>query len=124
MRSAAKKPRSGTFPGDLAIGLILAFGLCAPLVHAQDAPENLAKLAAHRESETEAERNEYTYRQTVTLDELDDHGATRGQYREVRDIIFSPHHDRSEEMVGHPTKTLKNLILTDEDFDDIRNIQP
>ena len=124
MRSAAKKPRSGRFPGDLAIGLILAFGLCAPLVRAQDAPENLAKLVAHRESETEAERNEYMYRQTVTLEELNDHGAARGQYKEVRDVIFSPKHERTEEMVGKPQNTLKLLILTPEDFHDIREIQP
>jgi len=108
----------------LAIGLILAFGLCAPLVRAQDAPENLAKLVAHRESETEAERNEYMYRQTVTLEELDNHGAARGQYRETRDIIFSPKHERTEEMVGKPQYGLKSLILTEEDFHDIRDIQP
>ena len=53
-------------------------------------PPNLVKLVAHRESETEAERNQYLYRQTVALDELDDRGATRGHYREVRDVIFSP----------------------------------
>jgi hypothetical protein len=87
-------------------------------------PPNLAKLVAHRETETEKERNEYTYRQSVTLDELDDHGATRGMYRETRDVIFSPTHERTEQMIGHPTNTLKNLILTEEDFDDIRNIQP
>ena len=58
---------------DLAIALILASvisGLPATLA-AQDEPPNLAKLIAHRESETEAERNEYMYRQTFTLDELD-----------------------------------------------------
>ena len=82
------------------------------------------KLVAHRETENEAERNQYTYRQTVTLDELDDHGASRGQYREVRDIVFSPKQERSEEFVGKPFKNLKFLVLTDEDFHDIRDIQP
>src|ERR1051326_7015384 len=81
---AARKP-----PRDLSIGLILASVLCIASLSAQDPPPNLAKLVAHRETETEAERNQYTYRQTFTLDELDDHGATRGFYREVRDIIFS-----------------------------------
>jgi len=91
---------------------------------AQDPPANLAKQVAHRETETETERNEYTYRQTVTLDELDDHGGARGQYREVRDVIFSPKHERSEEFVGKPQNTLKYLLLTDEDFRDLRDIQP
>jgi hypothetical protein len=71
-----------------------------------------------------AERNEYTYRQTVTLEELDDRGAARGRYREVRDIIFSPEHERTEQVVGHPENALKRLKLTDEDFRDIRDIQP
>jgi hypothetical protein len=91
---------------------------------AQEAPPNLARLVAHRESETETERNEYTYRQTVTIDELDDHGGARGRYREVRDIIFSPKHERSEELIGQVQNNLKNLKMTDEDFYDIRDIQP
>jgi hypothetical protein len=96
----------------------------APCARAQDPPASLAKLVAHRESETETERNEYMYRQTVTIDELDGHGAARGQYREVRDIIFSPKHERTEEEIGKAEKGLKYLILTDEDFRDIRDIQP
>jgi len=122
-RTTARKPRS-----DLTIALILASGLCAarfgaPLT-AQEAPPNLAKLAAHRESETEAERNEWMYRQTVTLEELSDSGGVQGYYQEVRDIIFSPAHERTEEFIGKPHNGLKNLKLTDEDFHDLRDIQP
>jgi hypothetical protein len=117
--AAARKP-----PSVLAIALILASGLAAPLVRADDPPPNLAKLVAHRETETEAERNEYTYRQTVTIEELDDHGGARGQYRDVRDIIFSPKHERTEQLIGKPSNSLKRLIMTDEDFRDIRDIQP
>jgi hypothetical protein len=84
----------------------------------------LARLVAHRESETEAERNQYTYRQTVRIVEVTERGAQTGEYREVRDVIFSPAKERSEEIIGAPFKNLKNLILTDEDFRDIRDIQP
>lgn len=93
-------------------------------MRADDPPANLAKLVAHRETETQTERNEYTYRQTVTIEELDDHGGARGQYREVRDIIFSPTHERTERLVGTPQNGLKNLVMTEEDFHDIREIQP
>jgi hypothetical protein len=79
---------------------------------------------AHRESQTEAERNEYMYRQTVTIEELDAHGAMRGEYKEVRDIIFSPTHERTEEAIGKPQDSLQRLKLTPEDFHDIRDIQP
>ncbi len=87
-------------------------------------PANLAKLVAHRETETQAERDQYTYRQTVTIQELDDHGSVRGEYQEVRDVIFSPAHERTEQMVGKPKDGLKSLKLTEEDFADIREIQP
>lgn len=82
------------------------------------------RLVAKRETETTAERAQYTYRQTVTVEELTDRGAARGQYKEIRDIIFSPEHERTEQVVGKPTMTLKNLQLTPEDFADIRDIQP
>jgi hypothetical protein len=87
-------------------------------------PAGLARLVAHRESETQAERNEYMYRQTVTIQELDGRGTARGEYKEVRDIIFSPAHERTEELVGKPSNGLKMLKMTDEDFHDIRDIQP
>jgi hypothetical protein len=98
--------------------------LFAPPARAQEPPASLAKLAARRETETEAERNQYMYRQTVTIDELDGHGAARGTYREVRDIIFSPQHERTEEAIGRVENRLKYLLLSDEDFRDIREIQP
>jgi hypothetical protein len=108
----------------LAIGLILTSVLAVPIARAEEAPPNLAKLVAHRESETEAERNQYTYRQTLTLEEIDARGAARGHYREVRDIVFSPQNERSEELIGKPENTLVNLKLTPEDFRDFRDIQP
>jgi hypothetical protein len=95
-----------------------------PLVRAQEPPANLVKLVAERESTTVAERNEYMYRQTVTVEELDTRGAARGQFKEIRDIIFSPEHERTEETVGKPEINLKFLRLTDEDYQDIRDIQP
>jgi hypothetical protein len=96
-----------------------------PGVQAQEEPPpNLAKLAAHRETETEAERNEYMYRQAVTLEELDNRGLERGRYRETRDVIFSPRHERTEETVGKAENSLQHLKLTPEDFADIRDIQP
>jgi len=125
--SAARK-----LPSDLTIGLILASVLagsllCVPTLRAQkagDPPPNLAKLVAHRETETIAERNEYTYRQTVTVQELGDNGSARGEYKEVRDIVFSPAHERTEDPIGKPSNGLKQLKMTEEDFRDIREIQP
>src|ERR1035438_7020889 len=54
---------------DLAIGLILALMLRMTMLGTaaqtpDEPPANLAKLVAHRETQTQAERDEYTYRQT------------------------------------------------------------
>src|SRR5262249_10911436 len=116
---AARKP-----PSDFRICLILAFVLYPPAARADDPPADLAKRIAQRETVTRAARDNYTYRQTVELQELDKNGATRGEYKEVRDVIFSPEHERSEQLIGHPSMNLKLLKMTDEDFRDIRDIQP
>jgi hypothetical protein len=103
----------------------LAFsGLAAAPAGADDAPPNLIRRIAARETETAQAQSNYTYRQTVTLDELNSKGLTEGTYREVRDIIFSPEHERTEQMVGKPFLTLAHLKLTDEDFRDIREVHP
>jgi hypothetical protein len=111
-------------PSVFAIGPILALSFWAPAARAEDPPANLAKLVAHRETETEAERNQYTYRQMVTVEELDNRGMARGAYKEMRDVIFSPEHERTDRMIGKPENSLKALKLTEEDFRDIRDIQP
>ena len=97
---------------------------CAPAASADEPPPDLAKRIAQRETVTQAARNNYTYRQTVELQELDKNGGARGEYKEVRDIIFSPQHERTEQVIGRPLLNLKNLIMTEEDFRDIRDIQP
>jgi len=107
----------------LVIGLILTSVIWGPAARAQDPPPNLARLVAHRETETEAERNEYMYRQTLTIEELDSRGGVRGDYHEVRDVIFSPTHERSEDFIGKPRNRLNALQLTPEDFSDVRDIQ-
>ena len=79
---------------------------------------------AHRESETAEERRQYAYTQSVRLQEIDGRGTQTGEYREVREVIFSPTGDRTERFSGQPVSRLKNLVMTPEDFADIRNIQP
>jgi len=96
----------------------------APAARAQEAPPDLARRIAHQESETQAARNAYTYHQSVVFAELDNHGAATGEFREERDVIFSPGHERTEQVVGKPLLTLKRLKMTEEDFQDIRGIQP
>lgn len=86
-------------------------------------PELIREVAA-KESEFKAARDHYTYRQTLLFEELDSRGALAGSYREVRDIIFSPQNERTEVFVGRPSMNLKNLKMTEEDFQDVRQVNP
>lgn len=79
---------------------------------------------AQKETATRDARGHYTYRQSVAVQELDSRGTRQGEYREVRDIVFSPAGERTEQMVEAPRSSLKRLILTEEDFRDVREIQP
>ena len=106
------------------IGFILASLFSVTALFADDAPANLIRRVAQRETETAQAQSNYTYRQSVNIDELDNHGAKLGGYREVRDIIFSPKQERTEQMNGKPFDTLSHLKLTEEDFRDIREVQP
>src|SRR5258708_39845852 len=95
--SAAASPARGPRPGEFGIAVMIALAcfapLCAPL-QAGDPPPDLAKRVAHRESETAEERRQYAYTQSVRLQEIDGRGSQTGEYREVREVIFSPTGDR------------------------------
>jgi hypothetical protein len=105
------------------LGAILAFSF-AMTSAAAEPPAGLLKLIAERETENEAARNQYMYRQTVVVEDLDKNGGRLGEFREIRDIIFTPEGKRIEETVGRPLNTLKRLRMTEEDMRDIREIQP
>ena len=110
-------------PGEFVIAVIIAFTCFVPL-RAADPPPDLAKRVAHRESETADERRQYAYTQSLRLQELDGRGSQSGEYREVREVIFSPAGDRTERFSTEPVSHLKSLVLTPEDFADLRDIQP
>ncbi|HWF08168.1 MAG TPA: hypothetical protein VG297_06880 [Bryobacteraceae bacterium] len=97
---------------------------CLGLARAAEPPADLAKRVAHRESETAEERRHYAYTQSVLLQELDGRGRQTGEYKEIRDVIFSPTGERTERLTTEPVSRLKNLIMTPEDFADVREIQP
>ena len=93
-------------------------------MQAADPPPDLARRVAARETETAQEQSNYTYRQSVSIGELSDQGSMRGEYREARDIVFSPEHERTEQVVGKVSNSLSRLKMTEEDFRDIREVQP
>jgi hypothetical protein len=104
--------------------LAVLFGLATLAVSAADPPPGLLKKIAAQETECNQQRANYTYRQSVTIQEFDDSGRVTGEYRELREITFSPTHERYERFIEKPRNGLTRIKLTEEDFADIRNIQP
>jgi hypothetical protein len=96
----------------------------AGCVRAAEPPEGFLRKIAEREAQNSKARDNYTYRQSVTVQEFSVHGQVVGEYHEVRDITFSPTRTRSETVVQPGKSTLTRIRLTQEDFNDIRNIQP
>src|SRR5690348_8232348 len=88
-------------------------------------PDEIIRKFAAKEAEFAEARGNYTYRQTVKLLELDAGGGqTGGKWELVEDIIFSPDGKRSSRVVYAPVVSLRNLILTPSDEQDLRDVQP
>lgn len=108
------------------IALIVASTLACPVtaLRAAEPPPGLLQKIAKRESETARARDDYTYRQSVTIQQLNDQGLVTGTYHEVSDVMYTPRQGRFDRVVGRPTNTLTRIKLTSQDFSDIRNVDP
>lgn len=87
-------------------------------------PEEIIRKFAAKESEFQKARENYTYRQTVKLTEIDTNGNPEGKWEEVADIVFGADGKRTEKVIRAPVPNLKNISLTPQDLQDLRNIQP
>jgi len=83
----------------------------------------ITKFAA-KEADFARARENYTYRQTASVQELEPEGAPRGRWEMVTDIIFSREGKRTEKVIRAPVSTLRNIQLTPEDEQDLRSVQP
>lgn len=102
----------------------VSFGASLPDPPENQIPDIIAKFAA-KETEFAKARGNYTYRQSVKLTELDDNGSpTSGKWEIVSDIIFSPEGKRTEHVVYAPVNSLQRLVLTPNDEQDLRDVQP
>jgi len=108
----------------LGLALVAAGALCAADEPNQaQIDEIIQKFAAH-EAQFAKAREDYIYRQTVRIQELDDSGNTTGKWEYASDIIFASDGKRSEHVVRAPVPNLHQLILTPEDMEDLKSVQP
>lgn len=86
--------------------------------------EDIIKRFAQREEEFKRERGNYTYSQTFSIQTLDDDNRPDGEYRMSSEIVFTPDGKRFEKVTFAPPDTLRRISLSEQDLDDVRNVQP
>jgi hypothetical protein len=84
--------------------------------------EIIQKFAA-REREFKIARENYAYRQSLTVQTLDG-DQVNGEFKEIEDVLFDDKGHRMEHVVFAPQSTLVGITMTKEDYDDIRNRMP
>ena len=113
---------------------LLACGLAAQPALAQEGPletdppkdttpDAIITRFAEKETEFSKARDQYTYRQDVTVETLDG-DTVDGQYHEVFDVIFDDKGHRIENVVFAPQSNLTKIYMSQEDMQDIRHRLP
>jgi hypothetical protein len=85
--------------------------------------EQIIQKFAAKEKEFKQAREQYTWRQDVTVKTLDGN-TVDGEYHMVTDILFDDRGRRVESVVFAPQATLQRVQLTREDLDDIEKRLP
>ncbi len=86
--------------------------------------DQIIKRFSERESEFKLERSNYTYTQTFSIQTVDDDDRPDGEYRMTSEIVFTPDGKRFEKVTFAPPDTLRRIQLSEQDLDDVRNVQP
>ncbi|HEY2845606.1 MAG TPA: hypothetical protein VGJ09_18245 [Bryobacteraceae bacterium] len=111
-----------TILGAAALALA-AFGADAPEPSQSQIDEIIQKFAANEAQFAKAREN-YTYHQTARIQELDAAGVVTGRWETVSDIVFDGANKRNEHVVRAPVSTLDKILLTPEDLEDLKSVQP
>jgi hypothetical protein len=107
-----------------SIFVLSAAALLAAEELSQAQIDEIIRKFAENEAAFALARENYTYRQTARIQELDNAGNVTGRWEMVSDIVFDTGGRRTERVVRAPIPTLKFLTLTPEDMEDLRNVQP
>jgi len=90
-------------------------------------PQEIINRFAAREAEFAQARDNYTFRQAVKVDTIDqDSGKVSGEYQQVTDIAFDKDGRREEHVVFAPPNTLDNggIMMSPTDFEEIEHRLP
>jgi hypothetical protein len=101
------------------------FGPLDPTPPKDITPEQIIAKFAARESVFNIARENYTFRQTVKVDTInDDTNKIDGEYQQVTDITFGSDGKRAEHVVFAPQNTLERVMMSPADFQDIEHRLP
>jgi hypothetical protein len=113
------------------VALAAASGLSSRTAFADEGPldpappknittEEIIRRFAAKETEFQQARDQYTYRQDVTVKTPEDDG----EYHEIFDVLFNDQGKRLENVVYAPQSSLSRIQMSPEDLDDIRHRLP
>ena len=104
---------------------IAGFGPLDPTTPAGITPQQMIDKFAARESVFKKARENYTFRQSVKIDTLEeDTNRVDGEYQQVTDITFSQDGRREEHVVFAPQNTLQRIMMSPTDLDEIEHRLP
>ncbi len=86
--------------------------------------DEIVQKFTQREEDFRKERDNFTYTQDVLFQTIDQDGQVDGEFREVRDILFTPDGKRFDKVTFAPVTTIQRILMTQEDFDDIEKVWP
>jgi hypothetical protein len=82
-------------------------------------PQQIIEKFAAKEEVFRQALNNYTYTQDITVQELDGNTVS-GEFRLVQDITYDDKGGRVENVTFAPQNSLRNLVLSREDYEDFR----
>jgi hypothetical protein len=88
-----------------------------------DIKEVIRRFAA-AESENKSARNNYTFTQDLDIMTIGEAGSVTGRFHRISDIVYDDLGNRIEKITFFPISTLRDLILTPEDMQDLAGVQP
>ena len=112
--SPAAKAQTNCADGDDALDMTPPKGMSAQ--------ELIQKFTAQETKVREA-RSRYTFTQDVMVQTLDDQ-KVGGQFHQITNVSFDEKGKRVENVTFSEVSTLRDIRMSDEDFDDIRTFMP
>lgn len=120
--------KTGYFVLTFFIGTATAFAQSDSSALRKEQPpvpvEEIIKKFSEKERDFKNARGNYVYRQDVRVQTLNATDRVTGEYHITSDILFDDKGRRTERIVHAPASTLKDIQLTPQDLQDIREIQP